>query len=130
MNKKEMYLKFIKDFNNINVFDILKELNLMTSGFYTYRYSLDKMQLVTSEMRNRIKNIYPIIKNDEFILNTKEKIVEFVKDITNISTNNILNDLKIDKGSLYTYRISESKYELVVEKIKRQLDEVYEKYNK
>ena len=125
MNKKEMYLKFIKDFNNINVYDILKELNLITSGFYTYRYSIEKMQLVTDEMRKRIKCIYPIIENDEFILNTKEKNVDFVKDITNISTNNIFDDLKIDRGSFYTYRISELKYELVINEIKRQHDEVY-----
>lgn len=130
MSKKEMYLKFIKGFNNINVYGILKELNLITSGFYTYRYSLEKMQLVTNEMRKRIKFIYPIIENDEFILDTKEKNVNFVKDITNISTNNIFDDLKIDRGSLYTYRVSESKYELVIDEIKRQLDEVYEKYNK
>ena len=27
MNKKEMYLKFIKDFNNISIYDILKEVD-------------------------------------------------------------------------------------------------------
>ena len=73
MNKKEMYLKFIKDFNNISIYDILKEVDLTTSCFYTYRYSLEKMQRVTDEMRKRIKTIYPTIKNDEFILDTKEK---------------------------------------------------------
>ena len=130
MNKKEMYLKFIKDFNNISIYDILKDVDLTTSCFYTYRYSLEKMQQVTDEMRKRIKTIYPTIKNDEFILNTKEKIVNFAKDITNISTKIIASDLKIDSGALYTYRISESKYELVIDEIKRQIDEVYEKYNK
>lgn len=130
MNKKEMYLKFIKDFNNISIYDILKEFDLTTSCFYTYRYSLENMQRVTDEMRKKIKFIYPTIKNDEFILNTKEKIVDFAKDITNISTNNIFDKLKVDRGALYTYRISETKYELVIDEIKRQIDEVYEKYNK
>ena len=129
MNNKEMYLKFIKDFNSINVFDILRELNLITSGFYTYRYSLEKMQLVTDEMRKKIKGIYPVIEDKKFVLSTKEKNINFVKDITNISTNNIINDLKIDKASLYTYRISELKYELVVNEIKKQLDKVYKKYS-
>jgi ACT domain-containing protein len=130
MNNKEMYLKFIKDFNNINIYDILKEINLTTSCFYTYRYSIEKMQKVTDEMRKKIKNIYPTIKNDEFVLDTKEKIVNFAKDITNISTNNITNELKVDRGALYTYRVGEAKYELVINEIKKQLDEVYEKYNK
>lgn len=130
MNKKEMYLKFIKDFNNISIYDILKEVDLTTSCFYTYRYSLEKMQRVTDEMRKRIRTIYPTIKNDEFILDTKEKIVNFAKDITNISTNNITDELKIDRGALYTYRVGENKYELVINEIKRQIDEVYEKYNK
>lgn len=130
MNKKEMYLKFIKDFNNISIYDILKELDLTTSCFYTYRYSLENMQRVTDEMRKKIKIIYPTIKNDEFILETKEKIIDFAKDITNISTNNIFDELKVDRGALYTYRVSENKYELVIDEIKRQLDEVYEKYNK
>ena len=130
MNKKEMYLKFIKDFNNISIYDILKEVELTTSFFYTYRYSLEKMQRVTDEMRKRIRTIYPTIKNDEFILDTKEKIVNFAKDITNISTNNITDELKIDRGALYTYRVGETKYELVINEIKRQIDEVYEKYNK
>lgn len=130
MNKKEMYLKFIKDFNNISIYDILKEFDLTTSCFYTYRYSLENMQRVTDEMRKKIKFIYPTIKNDEFILNTKEKIVDFAKDITNISTNNIFDKLNVDRGALYTYRISETKYELVIDEIKRQIDEVYEKYNK
>ena len=130
MNKKEMYLKFIKDFNNISIYDILKEVDLTTSCFYTYRYSLEKMQRVTDEMRKRIRTIYPTIKNDEFILDTKEKIVNFAKDITNISTNNITDELKIDRGALYTYRVGENKYELVINEIKRKIDEVYEKYNK
>ena len=130
MNKKEMYLKFIKDFNNISIYDILKEVDLTTSCFYTYRYSLEKMQRVTDEMRKRIRTIYPTIKNDEFILDTKEKIVNFAKDITNISTNNITDELKIDRSTLYTYRVGENKYELVINEIKRQIDEVYEKYNK
>lgn len=130
MNKKEMYLKFIKDFNNISIYDILKEVELTTSCFYTYRYSLEKMQRVTDEMRKRIRTIYPTIKNDGFILDTKEKIVNFAKDITNISTNNITDELKIDRGALYTYRVGETKYELVINEIKRQIDEVYEKYNK
>lgn len=130
MNNKERYLKFIKDFNSISVYNILKETNLTTSCFYTCRYSFENMQQVTDEIRKRIKIIYPTIKNDEFILDTKEKIIVFAKDITNISTNNILSELKIDKGSLYTYRISEQKYELVVNEIKKQLDEVYKKYNK
>ena len=73
MNKKEMYLKFIKDFNNISIYDILKDVDLTTSCFYTYRYSLEKMQQVTDEMRKRIKTIYTTIKNDEIILNNKEK---------------------------------------------------------
>lgn len=130
MNKKEMYLKFIKDFNNISIYDILKEVDLTTSCFYTYRYSLEKMQRVTDEMRKRIRTIYPTIKNDEFILDTKEKIVNFAKDITNISTNNITDELKIDRGALYTYRVGENKYELVINEIKSQLDEVYKKYSK
>lgn len=130
MNKKERYLKFIKDFNNINIYDILKELNLITSGFYTYRYSLEKMQLITDEMRRRIKALYPDVNDDEFILNTKEKNVDFVKDINEIGINKICNKYKIFTNAIYSLECSETKYELVVNEIKSQLDEVYKKYSK
>ena len=59
-----------------------------------------------------------------------EDNIKFAKDIKNISSQNILYNFKIDIGSLYTYKLSESKYELVVNEIKSQLDEVYKKYSK
>ncbi len=130
MNNKERCLRFIKDFNNIGVSNICKELQKDNSSFYTCRLSLENMQTITYKIREYIKNIYPTIIDNNFILNTKEKNIEFAKDIKNISTQNILNILKIDIGSFYTYRNSESKYEQVVEEIKNQLDKVYKKYNK
>lgn len=129
MNNKERYLKFIKDFNDVGIKDILKELNFNSASFYTSRYSLDNMQRITSEMRKQIKIIYHDIKNDEFILETKEKNVSFVKDIKAIQLNKICNELNIKKNSLYVYEASESKYELVIDEIKKQLDDVYLKYN-
>lgn len=130
MNNKERDLKFIKDFNKINIYDILKELNLITSGFYTCRYSLEKMQTVTDEMRRKIKTLYSNINNDEFILSTKEKNVDFVKDINEININKICNNHKIFTNAIYSLECSDTKYELVVSEIKKQLDEVYKKYNK
>ncbi len=129
MNNKERYLKFIKDFNGIGITDILDELNLNSSGFYTNIYSLENMQKITNKMREQIKLIYQDIKNDEFILDTKEKNIAFVKDIKDIRTNYICENLKIIKGSLYNFTASESKYELVIDEIKKQLDDVYLKYN-
>lgn len=129
MNNKERYLKFIKDFNNIGITDILKDLNFNTAGFYTGRYSLDNMQKITDKMRQQIKAIYPDIKNEEFILDDKEKNVDFVKDIKEIYINKICKQLKIATSALYVYECSEAKYELVVAEIKRQLDEVYKKYS-
>lgn len=129
MNNKEMYLKFIKDFNGIGITDILSDLNMNSSSFYTYEYSIENMQRVTDEMRKRIKQLYVNIKNDEFILDTKEKNVDFIKDIKDIQINRICKDLKIAKGSLYVYEASDSKYELVIDEIKKQLDNIYLKYN-
>lgn len=129
MNNKERYLKFIKDFNDIGIKDILGELNFNSASFYTSRYSLDNMQKITSEVRKQVKNIYPDIKNDEFILDTKEKNIAFVKDIKAIQLNKICNELNIKKNSLYVYEASDFKYELVINEIKKQLDNIYLKYN-
>ena len=57
MNNKERYLKFIKDFNDVGIKDILKEFNFNSASFYTSRYSLDNMQKITNEMRKQIKAI-------------------------------------------------------------------------
>lgn len=129
MNKKEMYLKFIKDFNGIGITDILNNLNMNSSSFYTYEYSVENMQRVTNEMRKRIRKLYADVKDDEFILETKEKNVNFVKDIKDIQINRICRNLKIAKGSLYVYEASDSKYELVIDEIKKQIDEVFKKYH-
>ena len=130
MNNKERYLKFIKDFNWIGVSNICEELKKDKSSFYTCRLSLENMQLITSKIREHIKRIYPLVKDDEFVLKSKEDNIKFAKDIKNIISQNILYNFKIDIGSLYTYKLSESKYELVVNEIKSQLDEVYKKYSK
>lgn len=129
MNKKEMYLKFIKDFNGIGITDILNDLNMNSSSFYTLEYSVENMQRVTNEMRKRIRKLYADVKDDEFILETKEKNVNFVKDIKDIQINRICRNLKIAKGSLYVYEASDSKYELVIDEIKKQIDEVFKKYH-
>lgn len=129
MNKKEMYLKFIKDFNGIGITDILKDLNMNSSSFYTYEYSVENMQRVTNEMRKRIRKLYADVKDDEFILETKEKNINFVKDIKDIQINRICKNLKIAKGSLYVYEASDSKYELVIDEIKKQIDEIFKKYH-
>lgn len=129
MNKKEMYLKFIKDFNGIGITDILNDLNMNSSSFYTLEYSVENMQRVTNEMRKRIRKLYADVKDDEFILETKEKNVNFVKDIKDIQINRICRNLKIAKGSLYVYEASNSKYELVIDEIKKQIDEVFKKYH-
>lgn len=129
MNKKEMYLKFIKDFNGIGITDILNDLNMNSSSFYTHEYSVENMQRVTNEMRKRIRKLYADVKGDEFILETKEKNVNFVKDIKDIQINRICRNLKISKGSLYVYEASDSKYELVIDEIKKQIDEVFKKYH-
>ena len=100
MNNKERYLLFIKYFNNIKTKDILKTFNLSSSSFYTYEYSLENMQQVSDEMKKQIKEIYPNIKDDKINLDTKEKIVDFIKDIKEIGINKICNQLKIDSGAL------------------------------
>jgi len=129
LNNKERCLKFIKDFNNIGISNILKELEFNSSSFYTYEYSLENMQKITNKMREEIRKLYPEIKDNAFILNTKENNISYVKDISNISTNKILDNFKIDGGALYTLRIGKEKYELVINEIKKQLDELYQKYN-
>jgi len=130
LNNKERGIKFIKDFNGIGITDILKSFNLNSSSFYTYEYSIKNMQRVTNEMRKKIKNIYPDIEDNNFILATKESNLNFVKDIKNIKITSICNNLKIHKTSLYGLDASDSKYELVINEIKKQIDQVYEKYNK
>ena len=55
--------------------------------------------------------------------------MSFVKDIKAIQLNKICNELNIKKNSLYVYEASESKYELVIDEIKKQLDNIYLKYN-
>lgn len=129
MNNKERYLKFIKDFNGIGIANILSDFKMDLGTFYTNRYSLENMQKITNEVKRQIKNLYQDIKNDEFILETKEKNVSFVKDVKAIQLNKICNELNIKKNSLYVYEASESKYELVIDEIKKQLDDVYLKYN-
>lgn len=129
MNKKEIYLKFIKDFNSIGITNILSDLNMNSSSFYTYEYSVENMQRVTNEMRKRIRKLYADVKDDEFILETKEKNIDFVKDIKDIQINRICKNLKIAKGSLYVYEASDSKYELVIDEIKKQIDEIFKKYH-
>lgn len=130
MNNKERYLKFIKDFNLISIFNICEELKKDKSSFYTCRLCLENMQVITDEIRKRIKALYPDVNDNEFILNTKEKNVDFVKDINEISLNKICNKYKIFTNAIYSLECSESKYELVVNEIKRQLDEIYKKYSK
>lgn len=130
MNNKERYLKFIKDFNLISIFNICEELKKDKSSFYTCRLSLENMQVITDEIRKRIKVLYPDVNDDEFILNTKEKNVDFVKDINEININKICNKYKIFTNAIYSLECSETKYELVVNEIKSQLDEVYKKYSK
>lgn len=130
MINKERYLKFIKDFNLISIFNICEELKKDKSSFYTCRLSLENMQIITDEIRKRIKALYPDVNDDEFILNTKEKNVDFVKDINEISINKICNKYKIFTNAIYSLECSETKYELVVNEIKNQLDEIYKKYSK
>jgi len=127
LNNKERYLKFIKDFNNIGISSILKKLGFNSSSFYTYEYSLENMQRLTNNIRNKMQQPYPEIKDNNFTLDTKEKNIDYVKDISDISTNKILDNLKIDRGACYTLRIGEQKYELIINEIKKQLDEVYQK---
>lgn len=129
MNNKERYLKFIKDFNGIGITDILNDLNMNSSSFYTYEYSIENMQLVTNEMRKQLKILYTELNDNNFILDTKEKNINFVKDIKDIRTNYICESLKISRGTLYNYTASDSKYELVINEIKKQLDNIYLKYN-
>lgn len=130
MINKERYLKFIKDFNLISIFNICEELKKDKSSFYTCRLSLENMQVITDEIRKRIKVLYPDVNDDEFILNTKEKNVDFVKDINEININKICNKYKIFTNAIYSLECSETKYELVVNEIKNQLDEIYKKYSK
>jgi len=92
MNNKEKYLKFIKDFNNIGVSNILNNFNIDTSGFYTGFYSLENMQKVSNEMRKQLRELYLEINDNKFILDTKEKNIEFIKDISNISPIHILKE--------------------------------------
>lgn len=129
MNNKEKLLKFIKDFNGIGITDVLNDLNMNSSAFYTYEYSLDNMQKITNEVRKQLKTLYNDLEDNNFILNTKEKNVNFIKDIKDIRTNYICENMRISRGTLYNYTASESKYELVINEIKKQLDEVYQKYN-
>lgn len=129
MNNKERYLKFIKDFNGIGITDILRELNFNSSSFYTYEYSIENMQRVTNEMRKQLKKLYSELNDTNFILDTKEKNVSFIKDIKDIRINYICQNLKVIKGTLYNFTASESKYELVINEIKKQLDNVYLKYS-
>lgn len=129
MNNKERYLKFIKDFNSIGTANICKELNKDKSSFYTSRLSLENMQLITSSIRKHIKELYPLIDDNEFILNTKEDNINFTKDIKKINVTDICNNFNIQKTTLYRKVASESKYELVINEIKKELDEVYQKYN-
>lgn len=130
MNNKEKYLKFIKDFNNIGIRNILNTYKFDVKGFYKGFYSLENMQIVSNEMRKQLKILYPEINDNSFVLNTKEKNIEFIKDISNISPIIILRENKIDKGCFYSLKNKEEKYLLVVNEIKKQLDEVYLKYSK
>lgn len=129
MNSKENYLKFIKDFKSINMSNIFKELNMDSSAFYTERYSLDNMKKITDEFRKRLNELSPELQND-FILETKEKNINFVKEISNISPINICKDLSIQCCDIYALRASEAKYKLVVNEIKTRLENTFNKYSK
>ncbi|MBQ9658699.1 MAG: hypothetical protein IJV31_08035 [Clostridia bacterium] len=129
MNNKERYLKFIKDFNDIGITKALNETNMGASTFYLSRYSLDNMQNVTNIIRRDIKELYSDIMNDDFILDTKEKNIEFVKDLKEIGIIKICNSLKIARNDLYVLKASDTKYEMVINEIKRQLDLLYKKYS-
>lgn len=129
MNNKERYLKFIKDFKDISVSNILKEFNMNTASFYTATYSLENMQKITDEFRKRLCEFYFEL-NNEFILDTKEKNILFTKDIKEIGINKICDELKIKTSALYMYRCSDTKYELVVNTIKERLKETFNKYSK
>ena len=129
MNNKERYLKFIKDFKEINISNILKEINMDNSSFYTERYSLENMQKINDEFRKRLCEFYSEL-NNEFILDTKESNINFVKEVSNISPINICKDLSIQSCDIYALRASENKYELVVNTIKERLKETFNKYSK
>lgn len=129
MNNKERYLKFIKDFTSIGLRDCSSKAELNSASFYTLRLSLENMQKITNEMRKQIKEIYSDCKDNNFTLDTKEKNVEFVKDIKNIKITDICNELRVHKTDIYCMKCSDSKYILVISEIKRQLDEVYRKYS-
>jgi len=129
MNNKERYLKFIKNFNDIGISNTLKELDFNSSSFYTYEYSLENMQKITNKMREKIISIYPSINDNKFILDTKEKNINYVKDIKSVGINKICDELNVHKSALYTLECSELKYELVINEIKKELDNVYQKYS-
>lgn len=129
MNNKEIYLKFIKDFSSINTSDILKKFNLNSSSFYTCEYSLTNMQKITDETRKQIKKLYNEVKNDDFILKTKDDNVNFIKDLKEIGINKVCKKLKIFTTAIYSMECSEEKYKLVVNEIKQQIQNVYNKYN-
>ena len=130
MDSKEKYLKIIKDFSAIEITDILKKLNIDSGGFYTRKYSIENMQRVTNELKKQLKNWYIELENDNLILNTKEKNINFVKEIKEIKIKRICDKLNIKKNSLYVYEASDLKYELVIDELKKQLNLIYKKYSK
>jgi len=88
------------------------------------------MQKVSNEMRKQLRELYLEINDNKFILDTKEKNIEFIKDISNISPIHILKENNIDRGCFYSLKNKEEKYLLVVNEIKSQIDEVYLKYSR
>lgn len=124
MDNKELYLKFIKDFNNIGINNICKKINKDVSTFYTYKYSLENMQDITDHIRNEIIKFYPVLKND-FILNTKEKNIEFVKKLAAIQIKKICLENKIDLTTIYSKKASEKKYKIVIDEINLQLQQLF-----
>ena len=128
MNTKERCLNFIKSFTNIKIRDVLKELNLNSSSFYTYEYSLDNMQKVTDEIKKRLEKICPDMDRGDIILDTKEKNVNFVKEINNIKINTLCSNLHISKQAIYRLEASDTKYELLVNDIIQRVNNIYNKY--
>ncbi len=129
MESKERYLNIIKKFKDINLSSIFKSVDADNSSFYTGRYSLENMQRVTDALRERLCEFYPELEN-KLILDTKQKNIDFVKDICKISIINICKELSIQSCDIYALRASSAKYELLINEIKKRLKDVFVKFSK
>jgi len=82
------------------------------------------MQDITNHIRNEIMKLYPVLKND-FILNTKEKNIEFVKKLASIQIKKICLENKIDLTTIYSKKASDKKYKIVIDEINLQLQKLF-----